>query len=241
MEHGEFIWCDLSAYDPKTARAFYTQLFGWVWIEEDGSHLASIAHKPVASVYQMPSKFIDMGMPSFWMSYISVESANDTAATAERLGGKVELGPAVYQDRSAFALIRDPLGAGFTVIDTSPTKGATKGPGARLGHALFVSDVTAIRDFYTGLFGWSFEDIGGGIYAVHHLDKLLFYAHEIPDPAVRGQEQYWSVLFADAGGRAAIEAHRGSIISEFDLPEGHATLAFDPQKAAFMTVRAQDA
>lgn len=241
MAHGDLIWCDLSAYDPPVARAFYSDLLGWLWTKDESGDLAMLGGTPVASVYQMPPKFIDMNMPSFWMSYMAVDSAADTATQAQALGGKVELGPVPFQDGGEFALIRDPLGAGFTVVDNPLAPGASHGPGARVGHALFVSDVSAITAFYSKLFGWEFLKPANGVYPVHHHGKRLFHCHEIPDPELRGKKQYWSVLFSCEDAREAIETCGGSVLASFDLPEGVVTLAEDPQRAVFMTVEAQHA
>lgn len=240
MAHGDLIWCDLSAYDPAVARGFYSALLGWQWTTDGDTDTGWLNAATVASIYQMPPKFIERGMPSFWMTYMAVADAEETAARATELGGKVELGPARDQGNSTFALIRDPLGAGFTVIDNPPPAGTSQGPGARAGHALFVSDVAAIAPFYSALFGWEFQPPQNGIYSVHHNGKPLFHCHEIPDPAVRGKEQYWTVLFSLSGARRKIEAQGCTTLAEFDIPEGRATLATDPQHAAFMTVEMGD-
>ncbi|MEM6578155.1 MAG: VOC family protein [Pseudomonadota bacterium] len=237
MTHGDFIWCDLSAYDPDAAMRFYSDLLGWRWSDEDGSNrLAWLGDQPVASIYQMPQKFIDIGMPSFWMSYIAVDDAAATATKAAELGGKVELGPAALDSESQYALIRDPLGAGFTVIDGQNASPTSQEPGARYGHALFVSDAGAIAPFYEALFGWQFAAYDDGAIRVHHSGEVLFHCHEIPDPAVRGKEQYWAVLFRQHSGGDQVEACGGRVEAQFDLPEGRATLGRDSQKAAFMLI-----
>lgn len=246
MAYGDFIWTDLSAYEPAVAKPFYSAVLGWDWSDGgDGHSVALSSGSPVASLYQMPQKFIDMGMPSFWMSYIEVDDTAAVVAKAKEVGGKVELGPETNEDGSVFALIRDPLGAGFTVIQGLPGTPPSSAAGARAGHGLFVSDMSVIKPFYEALFGWAFDvPDASGIATVRHAGNVLFRCHEIPDPRVRGKEEYWAVFFQQACPLAEISKHGGQIEAEISLPEGPAVLARDPHGAAFIVLTgevAQDA
>lgn len=239
MAHGQFIWCDLSAYDPARAMRFYGDVFGWHWsgADDSGTHIANTGNGPVASLYQMPEKFMQMGMPSFWMSYIAVDDAAAVVDQAKALGGKVELGPAEYPGGGTYALIRDPLGAGFTVLQGEDGTTPSTKPGARVGHALFVSDISAIQPFYEALFGWSFGKVVYGEAPVSLNGDLLFHCHEIPDEGVRGKEQYWVVLFNQSLPLRKIEEAGGEIVYEMVLPEGDAALARDPSGATFIVLK----
>ncbi|MEM8878817.1 MAG: VOC family protein, partial [Pseudomonadota bacterium] len=124
MAHGDFVWCDLSTFDVAGTRDFYGRLFGWSYDripQPDGSpyDVASINDVPQAGVFEMPEKFQKIGLPSFWMSYIQVDDAAAIVDLARQLGGKVEVGPIPYGEGALVALIRDPLGAGFTVYQGS--------------------------------------------------------------------------------------------------------------------------
>jgi hypothetical protein len=236
MAHGRFVWCDLSAHDAQTSRRFYSDTLGWVMHDDQGYATATIARQPVAGHFQMPQAFIDMKMPAFWMSYISVDDIQATVTQAKALGGKVELGPKPFDAGGQYALIRDPLGAGFTVYQGDALQGATAGHTMRAGHGLFVSDADAIIPFYAALFGWQFEAAGQNIHAATLQGEHLFYCHSIPDPAVRGKEQFWAVYFAasdlDAMAKK-IGSAGGTVISKTDLPEGPALWAHDPDGAVF--------
>lgn len=239
MAQGEFIWCDLSAYDLPRAMRFYADVLNWRWsgADDTGTYLASTGSAPVASLYQMPERFMAMGMPSFWMSYISVDDADRVAERALNLGGKVEIGPEELPDRGRFALIRDPLGAGFTILEGEPGAKPDVTAGQRAGHALFVSALSTIKQFYETLFDWSFGALENGIASVFLNGKLVFHCHEIPDPAVRGKEEYWTVLFNQATPLNTIERTGGEIVSNLLLPEGKAVLARDPSGAAFIVLK----
>ncbi|MEM9097788.1 MAG: VOC family protein [Pseudomonadota bacterium] len=232
-EAGMLAWCDLSAYRPEVAKRFYSDLFGWSWSGGDYD-FASAGEVLVAGVFQMPPKLKEMGMPSFWMSYIAVSDVAETVAVAKAQGGKVELEAADY------ALIRDPLGAGFTVHSgmgqTAPVSDA---PGRRQGHGYFCSDLSAVTGFYEALFGWSFVPTKQG-HAEIRTSKgaLVASAQELPDD-IRGKEQYWAVRFSVADLASATRTARmvgASRVLPTELPEGPALLVFDPDGAALFLV-----
>ncbi|MEM9139095.1 MAG: VOC family protein [Pseudomonadota bacterium] len=235
MAHGTFIWADLSSYRPELTRPFYEQLFGWRF---DG-YAAQIDGLPVAGLFQMPEEFQDMGMPSFWMSYIAVDDVAATVETARAHGGKVELGPIPFEGGGEIALIRDPLGAGFTIYQGSALAGAlTGGAGGRLGHHLFVSDAAAVMPFYGALFGWGFEGGNPARIARRGMTETVAHLHEVPDPAVRGKEQYWAISFgvAEAAAAAVLRDHNLPSGHAVSLPEGEALFVQDPDGAALLLV-----
>ena len=237
MKHGSFIWCDLSAHRADQSRDFYRDMLGWKFEDQGGYHIAHNGKAPIAGHYQMPGKFIDMRMPAFWMSYIAVDDVAETVELANSMGAKVELGPAEFDGGGQYALIRDPLGAGFTVYQGDALDGATNEYGARAGHGLFVSDASKIQKFYETLFGWSFGQMSNGVQSVSHNGEILFHCHTIPDPSQRGKEEYWAVFFAvgelsTVNERAAKAG--GAVVAEADLPEGRGIWVRDPDGGAFV-------
>ena len=232
MAHGQFIWADVSSFRPEVTRAFYNKVFGWRF---DG-YVGQCASGPVAGLFEMPEFFQKIRMPSFWMSYIAVDDVVAAIETATAQGGKVELGPEPFEGGGQIALIRDPLGAGFTVYQGDALAGVTKGPFARVVHGLFVSDANAVRGFYQALFGWSIGEAAEGVAPIRNGDAVVAHLHEIPDPAIRGPEQYWAVMFSCpdlAAAQAAIAQEGGEIVADTNLPEGRAIIARDPDGAVF--------
>ena len=240
MVHGDFVWCDLSSYDPAITKTFYAGLFGWTYqqIEQpDGSgyDIAMSSHAAAAGIFEMPAKFADMGMPSFWMPYIHVKDVEQTCDTAKSLGARVELGPLNWGDFGRVALIRDPLGAGFTVMD-----GAASEPPAistHTGHAqhlgLYVSDAAAVIPFYEALFGWRISNgAKNALWDIRSTSgQTVASITEVPDDQ-RGKEQFWAVHFAVENVKAAVHfvtSHGGAI--EYQTTD-HA-LVRDPNRAAF--------
>ena len=231
--HGTFLWCDLSTLHLKRACAFYADLFGWQ-VAHDDYAIASNAAGPVAGLFPMPQRFRDIGMPSFWMSYIGVRDIGAAVATATTSGGKVELGPEPFPDGGQIALIRDPLGAGFTVYQGSSPAGVAVGVGGRRGHALFVSDAHAVMPFYQALFGWQCGQDNNGTRAILQGGGTIAHLHEVPDPALRGTEEYWAVIFsATPNTSTRLPGSGGHVLASAALPEGAAKMATDPDGAMF--------
>ena len=232
-DHGQFIWCALSTFRPEVTQPFYADLLGWRFGGGDYALAKSGGH-PMAALFPMPQTFRDIGMPSFWMSYIGVREVEAAVASAEALGGKVEIGPSPFEGGGRYALIRDPLGAGFTVYEGGALGGGRPAPGRRRGHGLFVSDAQRVMPFYEALFGWTFGAEQGSTRPILRDGRPIAHLHDLPDPAVRGKEEYWAVLFdAPRGAGARLDSLGGHAVAEVDLPEGRATLAADPDGGHF--------
>ena len=231
---GEFVWTDLSSPDPARAIPFYESVLGWSFARGGAPAYAMRGDAAIAGIYETPAKFQAMGMPSFWMSYIAVADVAETVAQASALGGIIEL---VEDD---YALIRDPLGAGFTV-HRSPSDIETPlsdAPGGRSGHSLLCSDLAAVTPFYAALFGWRFVDGQSGAKDAWLGETRVATAMALPDE-VRGKAQYWAVLFASdnlAGAETRALTAGGASDGGFDLPEGRSLALRDPNGAAFFVV-----
>src|SRR5918992_5946977 len=85
-------WADTSQPDPEAAAAFYGELFGWELEDamppgsEAGYFMARIRGGDVAAVGSIPE-----GAPpvATWNTYVSVDSADGTAAKVRDAGGTV--------------------------------------------------------------------------------------------------------------------------------------------------------
>ena len=232
-DHGQFIWCDLSTFRPDVTQPFYDDLLGWRFFGGDYA-IAESGGQPTAALFPMPQKFREIGMPSFWMSYIGVRDVEAAVATAETMGGKVEIGPSSFEGGGRYALIRDPLGAGFTVYEGNALGDGRPVPGGRRTHGLFVSEAARVMPFYEAVFGWTFGREQAGTRQILRDGHPIAHLHDVPDPAVRGKEEYWAILFdAPRGAGAGLDSLGGRRVAEVDLPEGRATLAADPDGGHF--------
>ncbi len=245
MAKGDFLWCDLSTINVENTKGFYAGLFGWAFhdiAQPDGSpyHIGSTANGEGAALFQMPEKFQKMGLPSFWMSYIAVDDIQGAVDKASALGGKVEVGPIAFGDDASIALIRDPLGAGFTIYqggDLQP-RSASAPHGHMAWNALYVSDAQAVISFYEAIFDWriSAHPSQAGLFQVRNASGNEISAIHQLDKTIRGKFQFWGVHFAVAdlsAAKAQVLKSGGEILYEGSGDGDPALLARDPDGAAF--------
>lgn len=166
--HGIPCWFELSVADPDRAEAFYTALFGWE-IADAGMpgfdyRLARAGADMVAGV--MPLSALPEGALANWMLYIAVDDCDATAAQAVALGGKLWKEPADIPGTGRYAVLADPQGAVFGILqplpmDPPPEGGAWNQKAA--GHGtwleLMSTDPQAALGFYGALFGWQADEV----------------------------------------------------------------------------------
>ena len=191
----------------------------------------------------MPKKFQQMNLPSFWMSYIESDDIGRTVERARELGGNVELGPQALGDGESIALIRDPLGAGFTVYEGNRLlpRAAVPAPGQMAWNVLYVSDAATVADFYTDLFEWRISREAQTETRCRICNRQGEFVSEIREQGdeERGGYEYWGVHFAvadPADARDRVSALGGTILSEDLTASGMVLAAQDPGGAAFYLV-----
>ncbi|MEM6406802.1 MAG: hypothetical protein AAF700_00150 [Pseudomonadota bacterium] len=224
-----FVWADLSMLDP--VQGFYADLFGWSFLGQDYD-MAFVDEVAVSALFPMPENFRALNLPSFWMSYISVTSVAQSAALAQELGAKLEL----HDEAQDVALLRDPLGAGFTLCSAKLVPGQMgQTHGLRASHSLHVSDIGKVSRFYETLFGWRFQ----GSQITNPSGTQIAQVFKEPEDQ-RGGYEYWSVAFSVADmdvALATIEKRGGTIAGPCNSAQG-ALSVLDPNGAAF-TIQAQ--
>ena len=245
MFFNTFIWCDLSTFELAKASDFYHRVFQWsgrrleASSREDDYTLFLANSRESAGIYTMPEFFQNIGMPSFWMSYIRVESLAQSVKLAFELGAKCEIEPTPFDASSSFALIRDPSGAGFTLYEGPDLLGRDQegSPGRMIWNELHIPSLSLVEEFYRNLFGW--DIVPDEAYSDRHIIKAasgdaIASILEL-DEASKGPKNYWAVIFAtadvnatlrdvlDAGGSLLMEPSAG-----FEF-----TMATDDQGAMF--------
>ncbi|MEM1443277.1 MAG: VOC family protein, partial [Verrucomicrobiota bacterium] len=231
-----FVWTDLSTFQVEAAVSFYRSVLGWDVSGEAGYMNCSAQGSPCAGIYEMPEFFQSIRMPSFWMTYISVEDAAATAARAAELGGKVELEEETPRGR--VALICDPAGAGFTCYEGKELSANRDSsiPGNWCWSELMVSDFNLVREFYEGIFGWKFRSAGQDRYSILTSSGEEIGAVQVAENEVKGDKEFWAVYFAgddlERVSASILEAG-GSIEGIYEHEEGRQLLAYDSQGAAF--------
>lgn len=119
QERNALCWNELLTTDVDKAGKFYSGLFGWkadVMPMGDGSvyHVLKLGDKQVGGMMAMPP--MAAGAPSHWNAYFHVANADDFAKKVQELGGKVHSPPMDIPNVGRFAVLADPQGATFSVL-----------------------------------------------------------------------------------------------------------------------------
>ncbi len=235
LSTGHPIWFDLSTPDAGAAAAFYERVFAWTTrtspaAEHGGYILASAADGDGIAGLMTPPP----GAPSHdgWSVYFLSLDLAATLATAGELGGTVAFGPMDIPHVGRFAVVLDPQGIPFSVMQPDaedPARPFKQAPDAQ-GHAVWIELATPDPDaafaFYGGLFGWSKE----GAMPMGEMGEYAFFgAGEARPGAVMSSTltrapAHWNSYFLVADIDAAIataEAEGGKLIQGPDpIPGG---------------------
>jgi predicted enzyme related to lactoylglutathione lyase len=114
---GSLGWNELATNDVARARDFYTALFGWrAEVMNVGMEYTVFngGTGPLAGAYALTPEM--EGMPVCWLPYFGVEDADAMAAKATSLGATVLKEPADIPGVGRFAVLRDPQGATFSIL-----------------------------------------------------------------------------------------------------------------------------
>ena len=239
----DFVWADLSSYDREKSNLFYEKVFGWNYVDVgDGDYFVAMnGGYETAAVFTTPEFLQKIQMPSFWMSYISVPDVEEIIAKAKNHAWAiVEMWPLPgFHTASRVALIRDPSGAGFTVVDGMDTpEHRTKVPGHVCWNSLFLEDVQVVKSFYEDLFDWKIEQDEKKLdrYHILHNWEIFSLIHEIPE-SYRGPKKRWWVFFATddiVTIKQKILDAGGEIIWEYMTEQGKELAVYDDQWAHFV-------
>jgi predicted enzyme related to lactoylglutathione lyase len=122
---GEWIWSSLITTDPDTGAAFYQALFNYevyeVSSDEGTEHLMLASDNySRASVNSLPAN--KPGVHSHWLNFVHVEDAVMMTKKVVALGGRVLVEPRLDRDGGKVAVVADPQGATFGLLEWSDTE-----------------------------------------------------------------------------------------------------------------------
>ncbi len=119
-EAGTFVWNELLSRDAKASRDFLETMFGYDWAPMEGTpngmeyYTGKIDGGDVIGAMDIPADF-PAEVPSHWQNYFGVADTDDTLARAVASGGTA-LGPAFDSPHGRMAVIEDPQGARFSIV-----------------------------------------------------------------------------------------------------------------------------
>jgi predicted enzyme related to lactoylglutathione lyase len=238
---GTFSWVDLGTTDADGAKSFYGTLLGWQFDDmpvpdAPPYSMATIGGRTVAALY--PKQ--DEHAPPAWLSYVTVADADAIAARAAELGGTVISEPFNVLEAGRMAVLQDPTGAVFAVWQPKQSIGAqlVNDPGALTMNQLNTNDPAAAEAFYSGLFGWTFQQIASGeqeYWGINNGERLN--GGMMPVPAGWEIPSHWIAYFTTADIDASVvkirELGGGVTTGPLPIPSGQIAVATDPQGASF--------
>lgn len=153
---GQFVWREMLCPDVAKAKGFYGELLGWTFADMPMGKMTytvvSAGGKQVGGL--LPST-PEMGPPA-WLSYVSVEDIDKTAAAVEASGGKlvmpIESAPGVGR----FVVARDATGGhvGLLQGESAGDPPGMPGPGQFCWETLNTTDIDTSKAFYAAVLGW---------------------------------------------------------------------------------------
>jgi uncharacterized protein len=249
---GTFCWVEAGTTDGEAAKKFYTELFGWDFTDSPIGPgkvytMLKLDGKDVGALYEMPPEMTSAGVPPHWMSYVSVASADETAAKAKELGATLMKEPFDVFDVGRMAVIQDPTGAVFALWQAGTHKGAAvvNVPNSFCWNELATPDTAKAGDFYTSLFGWgkNVKEMGPDFkYTLFINGDRQAGGMYTPTPEMGEIPPNWLVYFAvddpDAKLKKANELGAKTIAPAMDIPDvGRFAVIQDPQGAVFGIIR----
>jgi len=244
---GVFCWVDLGTTDPEAAKAFYSGLFGWSFLDlptDSGTiySMAQLEGHNVAGLGPLDPGMKEQGVPPFWSSYVKHDDVDGVAAKAAGAGGNVMFPPLDVMDSGRMTMIQDPTGAIFGVWQPGNHTGAqlVNIPNALTWNELQTPSIDMARSFYAAVFDWSYD-----------VDENGYVAAKVEDRVQAGMMQFngqmenvppnWSVYFLVADVEAAA-AKASKLDGSLLLPVtqagevGKFCVVQDPQGAVFSVI-----
>jgi predicted enzyme related to lactoylglutathione lyase len=239
-EPGTFCWVELSTPDAEGAKAFYGGLFGWEFRDDEipgGVYTMCFREgDEVAAIAQQDEH------PAHWNNYVSVASADETAAKAEQLGAKMIEEPFDVMEFGRMAVLADPGGAMLCVWEPRAHIGAGRvnDLGCVSWNELQTRDPEKAGAFYRALFGWETEPIEDDGQLVYTTIKNAGAQNGgfMPMSEQHGDAPaFWLPYFTVSSCDEAVGKTRelgGALLAgPLDLPAGRIAVLGDPRGAAF--------
>ncbi|MEW9855976.1 VOC family protein [Novosphingobium sp. M1R2S20] len=250
---GDFIWYELMTSDADEAQAFYEPLLGWKFAGSNTPdmdyRLGSTDCTEVVGMLELTDDMIRAGARPAWIGYIAVDDIAASIAALKDKGGQLFKGPNHLEGVGHMAMVVDPQGAPFYLMQPEGAGPATSFAkyDPKVGHCawneLVTDDPEAADAFYTAMFGWKkgeAVDMGEmGLYQMYTqgdytLGAMMKRPSEMPASA-------WAFYFRVPNidvARSQVEKGGGKVVSgPMEIPGGEYVFqGFDPQGAFFSVI-----
>jgi uncharacterized protein len=123
-ETGAMNWHELNTRDVPAAKEFYADVFGWSFEDSEfegaGTYTAiKLGDQAVGGILDVTER-VPAEVPAHWLVYFGVDDADASVEVAKQNGGEVPAGPFDIAEVGRIAVVKDPWGAVFAVIQPDP-------------------------------------------------------------------------------------------------------------------------
>jgi uncharacterized protein len=238
-----FIWHDLITADVESAKSFYGSVVGWTFEAQMPTyHVAKADGVGMGGIMAPPEGMANM--PSFWSGYIYVIDVDAACAKIKMLGGNVHRGPWDVPHVARMAVVGDPTGANFNIMQPFPRESGNLLPSSALGavgwNEVHVGDLDVAWSFYSEMFGWT----KGRVMPMGAMGDYVLFQVDGNDHGGMMKKQpmlpmpmwlyYFNVDGIDAAVKRIVDGGGKIAMGPHQVPGGNwIVMAFDPQGASF--------
>ena len=255
-DEGSFIWYELMTPDPAAAKRFYDSVVtGWNIGTEPvapGTEYRMIGRSDggnAGGVLTLTDAMISGGARPIWLGYLHAQDVDAKVEAIQAAGGTVTMAAWDQPGVGRLAMVTDPSGAPFYLMDPTPPDGdpnaksdvfSVDQPQHVRWNELWSGDPAGAVDFYQRHFGWKQEgdmDMGAlGKYQFVQHDGVMIGAimPRMPDVPASMWNFYIGVEDIDRAAEA-VKAGGGQVFNgPMEIPGGEYALnGSDPQGALF--------
>lgn len=254
---GSPTWMDLGTDDVEGAKAFYTALFGWDFLDQgpDFGGYLMIKQGDAFVGGAMSSRMTPEGpvdepqFPTSWTIYLRVEDIDAALAKVEPHGGSVMVPAMEVGDAGKMAVVTAADGAVVGLWQPKDFEGYdfTGQPGSPVWFETMSKDYDAAAAFYTEVFGWTITPMGqipegqpryatngeGSAASAGVCEATTFLPDDVPS--------YWRMYLAvedcDAAAAKVQELDGTLLDGPMDSPFGRLATVTDPQGGMFQVIK----
>jgi predicted enzyme related to lactoylglutathione lyase len=251
---GNFIWYELMTPDPQGAKAFYDSVVGWTLStghgdNDDYGFITRSDGGMNGGVLRLSSDMAAHGAHPCWVGYIHVADVDAVVTEIEAAGGKLLMPARDVEMAGRIAMVADPQGAPFYVMNPTPPPGAGDAKSDVFSadkaqhirwNELATSDPDAAIAFYTRHFGWGQDgamDMGemGSYRFLQQGDVGIGAVMPLMDGVPAPMWSFYIGVDDVDRAAAATSAHGGTIThGPMEIPGGEFAMnGIDPQGAPF--------
>lgn len=252
-----FFWYELMTSDRAAAETFYSKVVGWTLqpfgSAEDPYTIIEANGRGIGGLMTIPKEARAHGLTPCWVGYVHVTDIDSAVEGIRAAGGQVHREPELIPSVGRFAVMADPQGAMFNLLQPQGSDMPLLPMGTVGGidwHELHSSDWEKGFEFYASQFGWSkTEAMDMGAMGTYQ----MFAMEPAPEGAAGGgtcgammndpqaARPYWLFYFHVDDIDAALARVQGSggtvLFGPQEVPGGMWIInAADPQGALFALV-----